>query len=56
MVHPNVLRNCGIDPDMYQGFAFGFGWDRMAMLKYDLNDIDYIKIGKNKYNLKEITS
>ena len=39
MVHPNVLRNCGIDPDEYQGFAFGFGWDRMAMLKYNLNDI-----------------
>lgn len=39
MVHPNVLRNCNIDPDEYQGFAFGFGWDRMAMLKYGLNDI-----------------
>lgn len=39
MVHPNVLRNCGIDPEQYQGFAFGFGWDRLAMLKYDLNDI-----------------
>lgn len=39
MVHPNVLRNCGINPDEYQGFAFGFGWDRLAMLKYGLNDI-----------------
>ena len=39
MVHPNVLRNCNIDPDTYQGFAFGFGWDRLAMLKYGLNDI-----------------
>ncbi len=39
MVHPNVLRNCGIDPDEYQGFAFGFGWDRIAMLKFDLPDI-----------------
>jgi len=39
MVHPNVLRNCKINPDEYQGFAFGFGWDRMAMLKYDINDI-----------------
>ena len=39
MVHPNVLRNCGIDPDMYQGFAFGFGWDRLAMLKYNLPDL-----------------
>ena len=39
MVHANVLRNCGINPDEYQGFAFGFGWDRLAMLKYGLNDI-----------------
>jgi len=39
MVHPNVLKNCNINPDEYQGFAFGFGWDRMAMLKYDLNDL-----------------
>jgi phenylalanyl-tRNA synthetase alpha chain len=36
MVHPNVLRNCGIDPEKYQGFAFGMGIDRMAMLKYGL--------------------
>ena len=39
MVHPNVLKNCNINPDEYQGFAFGFGWDRMAMLKYNLNDL-----------------
>lgn len=39
MVHPDVLRNCDIDPDVYQGFAFGFGWDRLAMLKYNLPDI-----------------
>ena len=39
MVHPNVLRNCNINPDEYQGFAFGFGLDRLAMLKYGLNDI-----------------
>ena len=39
MVHPNVLRNCGINPDEYQGFAFGFGWDRLEMLKYGLTDI-----------------
>lgn len=39
MVHPNVLRNCGIKPDEYQGFAFGFGWDRLAMLKYGLPDL-----------------
>lgn len=39
MVHPNVLKNCGIDPNEYQGFAFGFGWDRLAMLKYNLPDL-----------------
>ncbi|MBO4626310.1 MAG: phenylalanine--tRNA ligase subunit alpha [Alphaproteobacteria bacterium] len=39
MVHPNVLKNCNIDPNEYQGFAFGFGWDRMAMLKYGLDDL-----------------
>ncbi|HRY07805.1 MAG TPA: phenylalanine--tRNA ligase subunit alpha [Hyphomicrobiaceae bacterium] len=39
MVHPNVLRNCGIDPEKYQGFAFGMGIDRMAMLKYGLTDL-----------------
>ncbi|MDR0319398.1 MAG: phenylalanine--tRNA ligase subunit alpha [Rickettsiales bacterium] len=38
MVHPAVLRNVGLDPDKNQGFAFGFGWDRMVMLKYGLPD------------------
>ena len=37
MVHPNVLRNCGIDPDRYQGFAWGIGIDRIAMLKYGMH-------------------
>lgn len=39
MVHPNVLRNCGIDPDEYQGFAWGMGIDRIAMLKYGMPDL-----------------
>jgi phenylalanyl-tRNA synthetase alpha chain len=39
MVHPNVLRNCGIDPDEYSGFAFGTGVDRLAMLKYGMDDL-----------------
>ncbi|MBV5266570.1 phenylalanine--tRNA ligase subunit alpha [Pinisolibacter aquiterrae] len=39
MVHPNVLRNCGLDPDEYQGFAFGMGIDRIAMLKYGMPDL-----------------
>lgn len=39
MVHPNVLRHGGIDPDEYSGFAFGMGLDRITMLKYNINDI-----------------
>jgi phenylalanyl-tRNA synthetase alpha chain len=39
MVHPNVLRACGIDPDVHQGFAFGLGIDRLAMLKYGIPDL-----------------
>ena len=39
MVHPNVLRNCGLDPDVYQGFAWGVGLDRLAMLKYGIADL-----------------
>jgi phenylalanyl-tRNA synthetase alpha chain len=39
MVHPNVLRACGIDPDVYQGFAWGMGIDRIAMLKYGMSDL-----------------
>ncbi len=39
MVHPNVLKNCGYDPKVWSGFAFGFGAERLAMLKYGINDI-----------------
>lgn len=39
MVHPNVLINCGLDPDEYQGFAWGMGVDRLAMLKYGIPDL-----------------
>jgi phenylalanyl-tRNA synthetase alpha chain len=39
MVHPNVLRNCNLDPDEYQGFAWGMGIDRIAMLKYGIADL-----------------
>jgi phenylalanyl-tRNA synthetase alpha chain len=39
MVHPNVLKNCGLDPDEYQGFAWGLGIDRIAMLKYGMPDL-----------------
>lgn len=39
MVHPNVIKNCGFDPDEYQGFAFGMGVERIAMLKYGIPDL-----------------
>ena len=39
IVHPNVLRNCGYDPSIWTGFAFGFGAERLAMLKYGIDDI-----------------
>ncbi|XBQ17137.1 MAG: phenylalanine--tRNA ligase subunit alpha [Oceanicaulis sp.] len=39
MVHPNVIRSCGLDPEEYQGFAFGMGVDRLAMLKYGMPDL-----------------
>lgn len=39
MVHPNVLKNCGLDPERYQGFAFGVGLDRLTMLKYGIPDL-----------------
>lgn len=39
MVHPNVLRACGIDPEKYTGFAFGLGVERFAMLRYGVNDL-----------------
>jgi phenylalanyl-tRNA synthetase alpha chain len=39
MVHPQVLENCGIDPQRHTGWAFGFGFERLAMLKYGVDDI-----------------
>ncbi|MBB4285400.1 phenylalanine--tRNA ligase subunit alpha [Roseospira goensis] len=39
MVHPNVLKACGLDPEVYQGFAFGMGLERIAMLKYGIPDL-----------------
>lgn len=39
MVHPNVLRACGIDPEIYSGFAFGIGLERVALLKYEIDDM-----------------
>ncbi len=42
MIHPNVLRNCGIDPARYQGFAFGMGVDRTAMDRYGIPNIQLL--------------
>lgn len=39
MVHPNVLRNCNINPDIYSGFAFGMGIDRLGVMKYGVDDV-----------------
>ncbi len=39
MVHPEVLKNCGVDPEVYSGFAFGMGLDRITMLKYEIDDL-----------------
>ena len=39
MVHPKVLRTCGIDPDVYSGFAFGIGLERVTMRRYNLDDL-----------------
>jgi phenylalanyl-tRNA synthetase alpha chain len=39
MVHPQVLRNCGIDPETYSGFAFGMGIERVAMIKFGVPDL-----------------
>jgi len=42
VVHQNVLKNCGIDPDVYSGFAFGIGIERIAMLKYGINNMSLL--------------
>lgn len=57
MVHPNVLRECGYDPGKYTGFAFGMGPERIAMLKYGINDIRHFYTNDmrflNDFNRKE---
>jgi phenylalanyl-tRNA synthetase alpha chain len=58
MVHPNVLRACNIDPDVYQGFAWGMGIDRIAMLKYGMADLRQLFEGDvrwlNNYGFKAL--
>ena len=48
MIHPNVLREGGIDPDEYTGFAFGLGLTRLAMMKYGIKDIRDLNSGSLK--------
>jgi phenylalanyl-tRNA synthetase alpha chain len=50
MVHPNVLKNCGLDPNQYQGFAFGMGLDRLMMMKYKIPDVRYSYQGDLRIN------
>jgi len=54
MIHPNVLRMGGIDPDKYTGFAFGLGLTRLAMMKYEIKDIRFFN-GGNLKQLKQIS-
>jgi phenylalanyl-tRNA synthetase alpha chain len=49
MVHPNVLKNCGLDPNEWQGFAFGCGIERLAMLKYNIPDLRTFFAGDQRW-------
>ena len=53
MVNPIVLRNCGYNPDIWNGFAFGFGIERLAMLKYGINDIRTFYVNHDLNTLKQ---
>jgi phenylalanyl-tRNA synthetase alpha chain len=50
MIHPNVLKNAGLDPEKYQGFAFGGGVDRILMVKYDIPDVRLFYQGDLRIN------
>jgi phenylalanyl-tRNA synthetase alpha chain len=49
MIHPNVLREGGVDPAIYSGFAWGFGIDRLVMLKYDIEDVRHFESANLKF-------
>jgi phenylalanyl-tRNA synthetase alpha chain len=46
MIHPNVLSEAGIDANIYTGFAWGFGIERLVMLKYNVEDVRYFEDAK----------
>jgi phenylalanyl-tRNA synthetase alpha chain len=49
LIHPNVLRAGGVDPEQYSGFAFGFGLTRLAMLKYGIKDVRLFNAGDLRF-------
>ena len=49
MIHPEVFKKTGIDPEKYSGFAFGFGLDRLVMLKYNINDVRLLNSGDLRF-------
>jgi phenylalanyl-tRNA synthetase alpha chain len=49
MIHPNVLKNAGLDPAKYQGFAFGMGLDRLALLRWGIDDVRYMHSGDLRF-------
>ena len=49
MVHPRVLRYGNIDPDLYSGFAFGMGWDRLVMMRYGIDNIRHLRSGDLRF-------
>ena len=51
MIHPNVLKESGIDPNEYSGFAFGLGITRLAMMKYKIDDIRILNSGDLRFGI-----
>jgi len=49
MVHPAVFKICGLNPKNWQGFAFGIGWDRLAMMRYKIDDIRLLRSGDLRF-------
>jgi phenylalanyl-tRNA synthetase alpha chain len=49
MVHPNVLRNCGINPDVFSGFAFGVGLERLVAIAAEVDDVRHFHTGDLRF-------